>query len=46
MTEGNALMHNHQSFVYILTNKYNRVLYTGVTGYRMRLLRTLRERSQ
>ncbi|MBI5566356.1 MAG: GIY-YIG nuclease family protein [Chloroflexi bacterium] len=25
-------MQNRQSFVYILTNKYNKVLYTGVTS--------------
>jgi putative endonuclease len=25
-------MHDRQSFIYILTNKYNKVLYTGVTS--------------
>ncbi|MBP7689197.1 MAG: GIY-YIG nuclease family protein [Thermoflexales bacterium] len=32
MTGEQALMQNRQSFIYILTNKYNNVLYTGVTS--------------
>lgn len=32
MTEGKDLVQNRQSFIYILTNKYNSVLYTGVTS--------------
>jgi len=32
MTKGMDLMQDRQSFIYILTNKYNNVLYTGVTS--------------
>ena len=32
MTGGVSQMQNRQSYIYILTNKYNNVLYTGVTS--------------
>jgi putative endonuclease len=32
MTEGKELVQDRRSFIYILTNKYNKVLYTGVTS--------------
>jgi putative endonuclease len=32
MTKGKMFMQNRQSYIYILTNKYNKVLYTGVTS--------------